>query len=105
MFTTYTEYFTTILQRFPLTTICFHSYMYNSCIYNAFLNILGYAAQAASTCNSYLLADWTYTYTDNSGNTACSSSSELSICSQKDTMAFNYTACPQNIMYSGNQSY
>ncbi|XP_052078009.1 uncharacterized protein LOC127715943 [Mytilus californianus] len=60
----------------------------------------GYASEAASTCSSTIQGDWSYNFTDSSGNTACDFDSSVDICTDKSALAFNYTQCPQNIMYS-----
>ncbi|CAG2254230.1 unnamed protein product [Mytilus edulis] len=60
----------------------------------------GYASEAASTCSSVIQGDWSYNFTDSSGNSACNFDSSVDICTDKSALAFNYTQCPQNIMYS-----
>ncbi|KAK3100776.1 hypothetical protein FSP39_025177 [Pinctada imbricata] len=51
-------------------------------------------------CPSYLQSTWQYSYDDGSGSNACAAGSECDVCSDSQTLQFNYTICSQPIMYS-----
>ncbi|KAL3880354.1 hypothetical protein ACJMK2_032598 [Sinanodonta woodiana] len=61
----------------------------------------GYEWEARQYCPTPILGNFDYTYTGSDGNVYCQNSSDQwRVCSDRQTMTFNYTTCNKTIAYS-----